>query len=173
MSDRADDRTLQDIYLDTSVVVAAIVAGSENAQASLNVCNDLIRHRVRVYFSTTLRIELLRAVRKLATRANRLDDVSRTKFALCRWGADPAVRRRWIQHHVEPFAKLPAAFAEVYELDFDEEVWLRTVETMGESSLQAQDAVRVATARGQGIASFATLDADNLRIWGSRRIPRA
>jgi predicted nucleic acid-binding protein len=154
------------VYLDTSLVIAATVAGGPNAVAGLAFCRALAAHRSRVYYSETLRIELSQAIRKLATKPDRLDAGERTSFSLVRWERDAAVRRRWMQHGIDAFHALLDTFAEVFELPFKAGIWTQSVDLMVDHFLQSRDAVHVATARTFGVSAFATTDRDFSRVGG-------
>lgn len=155
-----------DLYLDTSVVLAAIMPGSTNAEACAEFCSRLSAQRSRVAFSQSLTIELSQAIRKTATRKDRVEPVVRTRYELERWETDVLVRRRWMDRGIERFKTLLATFAEVVELPFDERIWLQSIDLMVEHFLQAHDAVHAATARTYGLRGFATTDADFVRVTG-------
>jgi predicted nucleic acid-binding protein len=154
----------RDVYLDTSVVVAAIMAGSANSLACIAFCESIAIHGNPVAFSQTLRVELSQAIRKLATRRDRLRPDTRERFQLDRWETDVLVRRRWMSHGIERFRSLLATFAEVVELPFDSGIWERSIDLMVDHFLQSHDAVHAATATAYGLNSFATTDADFARV---------
>src|SRR5215210_1816025 len=85
-----------DVYLDTSVVVAAIIAGTPHSAASSAFCLSLAEQGSRVYFSQLLRLEYGEAIRRLVRRDQLPEDL-RLRYDLARWDADVAVRRRWMR----------------------------------------------------------------------------
>lgn len=155
-----------DLYLDTSVVLAAIMPGSTNAEACAEFCFRLATERNRVAFSQTLTIELSQGVRKIATRKDRIDPAVRARYELDRWESDLSIRRRWMDRGVERFQALLATFGEAIELPFDATIWHTSIDLMVEHFLQAHDAVHAATARAYGLRAFATTDDDFARVTG-------
>ena len=165
MSAQTTGTTVHDaVYLDTSVIVAAAVVGAQVTNSCRRYCHALVGRRARIYFSATTRIEIAQTIRKLATRQDRLDDITRARFGLARWGIDEHVRHGWMQHGLEEVNRLLGTFTVVSELPFDDRVWPDCIELMIRQSLQSHDAVHAATARAYGIMAFATLDADFLRV---------
>lgn len=73
-----------DIYLDTDVVVKAIVGGMDHSTACLRFCSELAQHESRVYFSQILRLEFSQAFKQLATKAQ-LPESIRDVFGLDQW----------------------------------------------------------------------------------------
>ena len=154
----SESRPLDDVYLDTSVVIAAVVPGILFSRGSIDFCNRLISQQTTVYFSQILRLELTEAVRKVATIPGRAPAGLRQHFRLDDWERDPSVRREWFQFGVQEFDALFSQFAEVYELPFDRSIWLRSVEIMAERQLRSHDAVHLATAYEYRLTCFATTD---------------
>jgi predicted nucleic acid-binding protein len=153
-----------DIYLDTSVVVAAIVPGGPSASVCAAFCEHLSGPGSRVSLSSTLRIELSLAIRKIATKRDRIDPTVREEFGFDRWETDHVVRQRWMAHGVAQFEQLLSSFAEVVELPFGAGIWARSIDLMIDHFLQAHDAVHAATAAAYGLRAFATTDADFARV---------
>jgi len=71
----ADNASLSDVYLDSSLVVAATIAGIPHSDACTAFCSRLIADNSHIFFSQILRLEIAEAVRKLATRAQLPEDI--------------------------------------------------------------------------------------------------
>jgi predicted nucleic acid-binding protein len=164
MSDEQSSIYISDVYLDTSVIVAAIVAGSTNHTSSAEFCARLTTGGGRIFFSNIVRLELSQAIRKLATKAERLDPGIHEYFGLGRWETDFIVRQRWMQYGIHEFERLMGSFAEVIEIPFRSVIWRNSVDVMIYSFLQSHDAIHVATARHYGLRLFVTTDDHFARI---------
>jgi hypothetical protein len=81
------------VYLDSGVVIAAIVPGSLFWTECDAFCDRLIAEGCEVYFSQILRLELSEAIRKLATIPGRAPAGLYSRFRLNDWARDPTVRR--------------------------------------------------------------------------------
>jgi predicted nucleic acid-binding protein len=160
----ANDQVPDDIYVDTNIVVAAIIAGSDNASSAQQFCTALADTRSRIYFSQIIRLEISQAILRLAASPARLPIEIRERYRLERWNVDFLVRHRWMVHGVREFERLCGEFFHVYEYPFDEEIWLRSVHIMSHYRLHSLDAIHVATAQHLGIRDFATSDADFRRV---------
>ncbi len=162
-----------DVYLDSSLVVAAIVRGSDHSRASADFCAQLAERGSRVYFSQVLRLELAEAVRRLAAdpkRAARLPPDLRREYQLGQWGTNLFVRQRWMDFGVQQLDALLDRFAEAFELPFRPKVWRSSLAVIVDHQLRSLDAIHVATAREYRIRHLATTDDDfsrvtDLRVW--------
>jgi predicted nucleic acid-binding protein len=152
------------VYLDTSLIFAAIFRHSLNWAASDEFCRRLAERRSQVYFSQTVRLELSEAIRKLATMPGRTPPGIRDEFSLDQWEHSVFVRRRWFEFGVRQFDALVASFAEVFEVPFDSTIWLSSVAVMTDERLRSHDAVHVATARAYRVPALATGDDHFLRV---------
>src|SRR6266851_1104163 len=85
------------IYLDTSFVIASLIAGLAHSGPCAAFCEQLADHEVAVYFSHLLRLEIAQALKNVATRPRQLPESSRLRFQLDQWTTAPAVRRRWMR----------------------------------------------------------------------------
>jgi predicted nucleic acid-binding protein len=92
-----------EIYLDTSVLVSALVRTAPHTTACRSFCQQLIAANSRVYFSQFVRVELLQALRRLATTQHNLAASVRSQYSLEQWGTDPGVRRAWLELGVREF----------------------------------------------------------------------
>jgi len=153
-----------DIYLDTSFAVAAIVRGSRHSTACTAFCAQLISHGARVYFSQLLRLELAEAIRRLATKTEDLPADLRRDYQLDAWGTDFLVRQRWMDFGVRQFDDLLDRFAEAFELPIKTRTWRSGVSAMVDHQLRAYDAIHLATAREYHIGHLATADRDDRKI---------
>lgn len=153
-----------DAYLDTNVIISAIIAGSDNARACREFCARLADGRSRVYFSRIVRLEVSQAILKLATKPNRLVATLREQFELDAWDTDIEVRERWMEHGAREFERLRDEFFQVYEFPFQERVWRRSLGLMARYRLQSHDAIHAATALELGVTQFVTSDDHFLRV---------
>jgi len=62
----------QDVYVDTGVFIAAIFPGTTYSEACRQFCDDLAAADSSVYTAQIARFDLARALRRLATRPDRL-----------------------------------------------------------------------------------------------------
>lgn len=147
-----------DVYLDTSIVVAAIALGSDHSIPSTTFCNDLAAAGTRVFFSQVLRLELSQAMLKLATRSRGVSPETRRNYRLDAWGTDRAVRERWIRSRIQLFETLLDRFASWQEIPFEPQLWQTSLDVMIASGLQSLDAIHVATAQRLGVGQIATAD---------------
>jgi predicted nucleic acid-binding protein len=159
-------RAPRHVYLDTSVLVGAIVYGAPHAYACRQFCDELIAAGSRVYFSQILRLELSQALRRLATTRTNLSAAMRQQYQLDDWGTSAAVRSRWLTLGAAQFDLLLAQFAIAIELPFQVSTWAHSLDIMAQDGLQSRDAVHVATARQHGLRDLATVDADFQGIAG-------
>lgn len=153
----AADDALSDVYLDASLVVAAMLDGLPDSIACTAFCARLVRENSRVYFSQILRLEIAEAFRKLASR-QQLPENLRQEYQLADWVTHPFVRRRWMTFGLGQFETFSDAFYQVSELPFGIGVWRRSVQIMADYRLGSHDAVHVATALQSGVHLFATAD---------------
>jgi predicted nucleic acid-binding protein len=156
--------TNRDVYLDTSLVCAAVVRGSRYHVAARAYCEALVAGRIRVYMSQMLRIELLQAMRALATVPESLPGSIRRQFRLSHWGNDLEVRDAWMQTGLAQFEDWSNQFSEVYELSVDLPAWEQVAALMTRYHLNSYDALHAATAIEAGISTLATLDRDFSRV---------
>ncbi len=154
------------VYLDTSVVVAAIIPGSDHVGPCAAFCNDLVAAGSRIFFSQILRLELSQALLKLATRRAGLPSDTSAAYRLDDWGADPSVRDRWLRIGVRAFDDLFERFPRVLELPFDVGTWQTSLDVMVAHGLRSHDAIHVATARQLGVPTIATADDHFKRVAG-------
>lgn len=164
------DPVPSDIYLDTSLVIAAIVRGSDHSLQSTEFCDRLIARGSRVYFSQILRLELSEAIRRLAASPDRLPPDIRHAHQLEAWDTNLLVRQSWMDFGVQQFEALVDRFAEAFELPFRLRTWQRSIDVIVDHRLRSLDALHVATAREYRLRHLATTDGDfkrvaDLRVW--------
>lgn len=147
----------KEVYLDSSLVVAAMIDGLPHSRACAAFCSHSIADSSHVYFSQILRLEIAEAVRKLATRAQLPEDL-RDEYQLQSSATDPLIRQQWMACRMSQFALLIGKFHEVSELPFRIRMWHRSVQIMARYALGSHDAVHVATALLNGVDVFATAD---------------
>ncbi|RIK42088.1 MAG: hypothetical protein DCC58_11535 [Chloroflexi bacterium] len=152
------------IYVDTSVVVAAILEDALHHTGARTFCNQLIENRSRVCFSQLLRLELAQAIRVYGTVSAALPVTVRRRYRLARWDRDHEVRARWYHDGVTAFEALLADLSRVYEIPIRVEDWRSSIALMSRYHLRSYDAFHAATALGLGVFNFATLDSDFTRV---------
>jgi predicted nucleic acid-binding protein len=162
------------IYLDTSIVVAAMIAGVAHSGPSRVFCGRLATSGSHVYFSQLLLLEIAEAVKNLAVRRPaQLTPNVRQRYRLDHWDTDQQVRQRWMAFGIRQFVAFLDQFAQVTELPLDEPIWRRSIRLMTQYRLRSYDALHLATARHFRLRHFATVDrwfADvrSPRIWLTR-----
>src|SRR5690554_3985865 len=86
------------VYLDSSVLVGAVVEGTNHAAASRNFCYQIVQNRTTVAISTLSRYEVAHLASLLGNPAGRraLPDALVQQYELTNWSADERVRDRWL-----------------------------------------------------------------------------
>jgi predicted nucleic acid-binding protein len=107
-----------EVYLDTSVIVAALFTGTPDAEACLSYCRALANADSKVYVSQVMRLDLARALRRLATKPDKVPAELRQEYKLDDWGRNPLIRQRWLRHAVRELDALLRQFGSVAELPF-------------------------------------------------------
>ncbi len=167
MGQRAN--TPRDVTVDTSVIVASLVAGLPNSTASHTFLETLVANDSRVYFSQILRVELAEAFRRLAKRAQ-IPSHIRQQFLFDQWDQNVLVRQRWMAFSMREFQLLLSRFSEVYELPITTHTWERSIDIIAVEQFRSIDAIHLATARQHGLRHLVTLDdhftrATDLEVW--------
>lgn len=152
------------IYLDTSVLIGAMFPGTPDAAACNDYCRRLADGAATVYFSQSTRLDVARALRRLATKIDKLPAQVRDEYQLDQWGANPLIRQRWLTRGVRRFHALLDQFRESFEIPMTTHIWLQAVDLMAFESLDSSDSLHLASARAIGASDFATTDADFRRI---------
>jgi predicted nucleic acid-binding protein len=152
------------VYVDTGVFIAAVFPSTVDSDAARVFCNELIAAGSRVYTSQVARLDLARALRKLATKPGRLPEETRRAYDLDQWATNPLIRSRWLWHSVRQFERLVSQFDQYAELAFSMDVWHQSLDLMAAETLDSSDAMHLATARLAGLTHFATTDSDFRRI---------
>jgi predicted nucleic acid-binding protein len=153
-----------EIYLDTSVFASAVVRTAPHRTACVAFCRELIAANSRVYFSQLVRVELLQALRRLATTQHNISPAMRARYRLDQWGSDATVRRAWIELGTAGFEALLSRFRAAIELPWSVNSWRDSMELMIRHGLQAYDAVHVATAQEWRLRALAAVDDDYRRV---------
>src|SRR4051812_34685782 len=128
------------VYLDTSVVIAALVSGVPNARASEAFCARLVQQRSHVYCSQILRLELSQAIRNLASRLNQLPLQTQRQYRLDDWQTDVSVRQRWMSEGIRRYEAFIGRFEEFFVLPFLIPTWEQSVEVMVLHQMKSLDA---------------------------------
>ncbi len=156
-----------DIYLDTSVVAAAISSGDPHSVACTTFCGRLARDNVRVYFSQLLRLEIAQFIRKLATDPRSVVSPSLyQQYQLRDFGTDSGIRQQWMQFGMAQFDALLGTFYRVFELPLRKQIWQQSIDLMSLYGLESYDAAHVATAFRAGLSDLATVDGKFARVSG-------
>jgi predicted nucleic acid-binding protein len=153
-----------EIYLDTTVLVTAIIRDTPHHTSCAEFCARLIGADSRIYLSQLVRVELPQAFRVLATKKTNLPAHVRLQHRLDDWGTDPAVRRAWLALGISEFEALLQRFYEAYELPWDMQIWQASLQIIEQYGLQSLDATHVATAQRYGLRDLAAVDNDFQRV---------
>jgi len=148
------------VYLDTSVLIGALHPGIPDSAACASFVEMLLQSRTRVYVSLATRLDFGRAVRRLATKPDKLLPDLRSTYALDHWGTNPLVRHRWLTRELKLLDTLLGQFASATEIPLTHDLWRGSLDVMGADGLDATDALHVAAARAYGIPILATCDRD-------------
>ena len=156
--------TIPQIYLDTSVVIGALHPGIPDSAACALFAQQLAAQRTRIYISFALRIDFGRAVRRIATKPDKIPAQLRNAYSPDEWGPNPLVRHRWLRRELRLLDGFLQQFAVVTEIPLNQDIWTLSIEIMGAEGLDATDALHLAAARAEWIPAFATCDRDFRRI---------
>lgn len=103
-----------DIYLDTSIVAAAISSNDPHAVSCTTFCTQLARDNVTVHFSQLLRLEIAQFIRKLATDPRSFVPPSLyQRYQLRDFCTDSGVRQQWMHFGMAQFDALLGTFYRV------------------------------------------------------------
>lgn len=138
--------------------------GTPDATACRRFCQQLATDGTHVYFSQVLRLDLARAMRRLATKADKLAEEDQFRYRLDQWGSNPLIRQRWLTNGLRRFHAFLDQFEEAVEIPLTTADWRQSLEFMAVEALDATDAMHLAVARSLGINDFATTDGDFRRI---------
>lgn len=152
------------VYLDTSVIVAAIIVRSPRHQPSSEILKKIADDGATVCVSQLVHAELLQSLVALATTPYALSEQTRRQFRLHRWGDVLDVRRRWLRHAMELRDTLFTQFRRVEEIGITREITREAITVMAESRLKSYDAVHVASAIWLQSAEIITSDRDFERV---------
>lgn len=158
------------VYLDTSIVLACILAGDPQSHLATAFCSDIAQHGAHVYFSHILWLEVANVFKKCATVPGKLAPDLHRSYGLDRWEHDFMVRQRWMAFCEQQLAAFVRQFDTAVELPFRRRTWERSVGIMAYYRLDSHDAIHVATAQEYGLVDFAALDGhfrrvEELELW--------
>lgn len=148
------------VYVDTSVLIGALHPGVPDSAACASFVEMLIRNKIRVYISLATRLDFGRAVRRLATKPDKLLPDLRGAYALDQWGSNPLVRHRWLSRELKLLESMLSQFSSATEIPLSYDIWRTSLDIIGADGLDATDALHVAAARAYEIPVFATCDRD-------------
>ncbi len=151
------------VYLETSIVAAAIIGGSAHSQASRDVCAALSHANSTVYFSRLVRIEVLQILKKYATKDLATPQV-REAFRLDQFSRNLIIRQRWLDFGIQQLDVLIRTFYRAYELPIQGQTCQRCMKIMSQHNLDSYDAIHVATAMHNNVRDFVTVDGDFTRV---------
>ncbi|MGH9176054.1 MAG: type II toxin-antitoxin system VapC family toxin [Vicinamibacterales bacterium] len=152
------------IYLDTGVVVAAIMRGALYHEPARDFCVTLANASSHVYFSSLLQVEFLQALVAIGNDPTQVPGGIRRRYRLHRWGESDAIRLTWLNHALELFEGFLGQFSEVDEVAIAPRIVTAAVPVMARHMLRSYDALHVSTAAEIGLSHFATCDSDFLRV---------
>lgn len=153
------------IYLDSSVVVAAIIGGDPHSVACKQYCADLAANNSAIYFAQLLRLEVAHVVRRIAA-TNVVPLHLQQEYQLSQFNTNFMIRQQWMRFGIGEFETLLRTFYVVYELPYRRQIWRQALEMMSLYNLKSYDAAHVATALRAGLHDFATVDGDYSRVSG-------
>lgn len=156
-----------DIYLDTGLVVAAMMHGAMYHVAARDFCTALAEASSHIYFSSLLQVELLQTLVSIGNDPVQLPGRVRRRYRLHRWGDSDTIRLTWLEHGIGLLEQFLGQFAEVDEIAIAPEIVSAAIPVMARFKLRSYDALHVSTAISSGVSHFATTDADFLRLEGS------
>ncbi|HEY8293619.1 MAG TPA: PIN domain-containing protein [Thermomicrobiales bacterium] len=156
-----------DMYLDSSVIVAAIIGGDPHSAGCTRYCADLATNNSAIYFSELVRLEVAHVIRRLAT-TNAAPQRLHEQYRLSHFSTNPAVRREWMQFGMAEFETLLRTFFVVYEVPYRKVIWRQALQLMSLHNLRSYDAAHIATALVTGVPDFASVDSDYVRVSGLR-----
>lgn len=148
------------VYIDTSLVIAAILSGSANHVVARDYGRALSGAGSAIYFSQILRMELLQALRKIGTDPRGMRGSVRREYRLQHWGRLESVREHWLRYGLAEFDRFLRQFRAAYEVAMTTDIVAEAVIGMARYNLKSNDAIHLATARSIGVEQLATLDAD-------------
>lgn len=119
-----------DIYLDTSIVFATMMIDSPHHRAARAFSDALIRAGSDIYISQFLPLELLQALRVLASEPRLLPEVTRRLYSLAQWGSEPSGRQRWFDECVAKFDGYLQDFANLFQIPLRSDDWRNSVALM-------------------------------------------
>lgn len=149
------------LYVDSSVLVGAVVAGLPDSAACLKYCGEIAAAGTRVYFSELLYLEFANALAMLARRPHllaTLEQSLRDRYRLEQWTNDAGIRRAWLNFGERELDRLLEEFDEYVVVPIDGQLIENAVSIMADCNLQSNDALHVATARMQQVPALATTD---------------
>lgn len=158
---------VEDLYVDSSLLTAATLAGTHHSQAAAVFFDQLLQPPVRLYFSHLVRYEFLRALERLATSRTLLAPEVRAVHALDEWDS-AHVRQRWFEFGMQQLDEFVSSIGEVFELPIDQTLYRSALEIMSTYRLNSYDALHVATALRVGLVDFASCDRDFERVEAMR-----
>lgn len=144
------------VYLDTNVIVYALIRDMAHSEVCLNACQALIDADSTIYISHLTRLEFLQAVRGLAN-SDSLPDEVRQRFALSDW-ENFMVRERWLNFWADQLDGFLTSFREYYELPYRARAWRDVPRQMAFGPMAAYDAYHLATALSYEVPFLWTTD---------------
>lgn len=156
-----------DVYLDSSVIVAAIIGGDPHSAACTQYCANLAANNTAIYFSELVRLEVAHVIRRIATTSAAPQHLN-AHYRLSRFNSDSMVRQEWMQFGLTEFESLLQTFFVVYEVPYHRAVWQQAFSLMSLYNLRSYDAAHIATALITRVSDFASVDSDYTRVSGLR-----
>jgi len=106
------------VYLDSGVLIGAVVEGVDHTTASTNFCQQIVNDRTTVAISALSRYEVAHIASLLGNPAGRrrLPDSVVQEYELTNWSADESVRDRWMTTISMSLESLLGSFNEFAEI---------------------------------------------------------
>lgn len=159
------------LYLDTDLLVAAIVDVEPHHQRSRLLFERLLREEATIlYLSPLCWIEYANVVTREQFRQSLPSEVQQ-RFRLDRW-QHPIVREGYLQFFLQSVGTLLDQFT-YDEVALTSEIRTATLQYIAAHALRSYDAVHLATAVSAGVYDFASFDetfrrVDGLHVWNDR-----
>lgn len=148
------------VYLDSSILIGAIIAGSSHSKAATGFCERVALERQLVIFSQIAHWEFANMSRTLGKglRKGGISSEDRERLGIVDWNTNFMTRVNWIENVQQELSRLLTLFDHVRQLPVTRHVWTAALPLVGHYDIGAYDAIHVATARMAGVRSFATCD---------------
>lgn len=159
---------LHRVYLDTSFIADAIVAGGRRSLVARALCERLFDAGSSVVVSDFSRIELAQTAKAIANNPVALNVSTRRRWRMHRWERYLDARAAWYDHCFVNLDALLREFVNATEIAITRDIIDASLPFMVEFHLDSYDAIPAATAFAAGASAIITMDShfDVLRTTG-------